>query len=65
MKEGIGLCVCVGGREGAASLFKTEGPVMIDSTALLRRTPKDFAQAFNAFVPLSQDTKTKHFFEVN
>ena len=57
--------MCVWGREGSASLFKTEGPVMIDSTALLRRTPKDFAQTFNAFVPLSQDTKTKHFFEVN
>ena len=58
------MCVCGEGR-GRPPFLKPKGPVMIDSTALLRRTPKDFAQTFNAFVPLSQDTKTKHFFEVN
>ena len=53
------MCVCgEGGREGGVGrppFLKLKGPVMIDSTALFRPTPKDFAQALNAFVPLLQD----------
>ena len=55
------MCVCEGGRgkggRGRPPFLKLKGPVMIDSTALFRQTPKDFAQALNAFVPLLQDNQ--------
>ena len=55
------MCVCGeggGGGRGRPPFLKPKGPVMIDSsTALFRPTRKDFAQALNAFVHLSQENQ--------